>query len=157
MNKSKQIGSMILVLAVALVACTLSSTPTPAPVVTEIAPPTLDLASERLPFEGLWMSEGNAPVILVLTKDSMYKAEVDLTNPEQPYTREQFAKVVSYDLENSHISLRTQWIRVAGVMRGFDAPNFTITYLIDNDALQIGVGWDEEFAAGTDPLVYYRK
>ncbi len=156
MNKSKQIGSMILILAASLVACTLSSTLTPAPVVTEIAPPALDPASERLPFEGMWMSEGDTPVILVFTKDSMYKVESDLTNPDQTYSREQFAKIVSSDLENNHISLRTQWIRVAGAMRGFDAPNFTITYLIDGDTLRIGVGW-EEFAAETDLLVYYRK
>ena len=65
--------------------------------------------------------------------------------------------VLSYDLENNHVSLRTQWIRVAGAMRGFDAPNFNITYLVDGDTLRVGVGWDEEFAAETDPLVYHRK
>ena len=102
------------------------------------------------------MSEGEAPVILVFTKDSMYKVEADLTNPDQAYQREQFANILSYDLESNHISLRTQWIRVAGAMRGFDAPNFNITYLIDGDTLRVGLGW-EEFAAETDPLVYYRK
>jgi hypothetical protein len=95
-------------------------------------------------------------VILVFTKDSMYKVEADLSDPNQTYAREQFAKIVSYDLGTNHISLRTQWIRVAGAMRGFDAPNFNITYRVDGDTLWIGLGW-EEFAAETDSLAYYRK
>jgi len=156
MNKSKQVGNIVLVLAGLLTACTLSPTPTLIPVATESPLPALSPAPERLPFEGMWMSAGDEPVILVFSKDSMYKVEADLTHPDQAYQREQFANVLSYDLENNHISLRTQWMRVAGLMRGFDAPNFNITYLIDGDTLRVGLGW-EEFAAETDPLLYYRK
>ena len=156
MNKLKQVR-LILVLAATLIACTLSSTPTVVPLATESSLPASTPAPERLPFEGMWVSEGDAPVIIVFTKDSMYKVEADQTNADQTYSREQFAKIVSYDPENNHISLLTQWIRVAGVMRGFDAPNFNITYLIDGDTLRVGLGWDEEFAAEADPLVYYRK
>jgi hypothetical protein len=42
-------------------------------------------------------------------------------------------------------------------MSGFDAPNFTITYVIAGDTLRIGTSWDGEFATETDPLVYHRK
>jgi len=157
MENSKRKGCIALGFAMILIACTFSATPTVAPLATQNALPASPVAPERLPFEGMWMSEGDSPEIIVFTKDSMYKVEPDQTNPDQPYTREQFAKIVSYDLENNHISLRTQWIRAAGRMSGFDAPNFNITYLVDGDTLHVGVGWDEEFAADTDPLVYHRK
>jgi hypothetical protein len=157
MNNSNRAGSIIFILAMLLAACTLPSTPTVAPLATENPLSATPAAPERLPFEGMWLSEGEAPEILVFTKDSMYRVETDQVNPDQPYTREQFAKIVSYDLENNHISLRTQWIRAAGRMSGFDAPNFTFTYRIDGDTLQIGTGWEGEFATETDPLVYYRK
>jgi len=157
MNISNRAGSIIFVLAIMLAACTLPSTPTVAPLATENPLSATPTAPERLPFEGMWLSEGDAPEIIVFTRDSMYKLEADQTNPDQPYTREQFAKIVSYDLEDNHISLRTQWIRASGRMSGFDAPNFTITYLIDSDTLRIGTGWEGEFATETDLLVYYRK
>lgn len=156
MRNSNQIG-VILIFAMILAACTLPSTPTPAPLAIESSPSAASATPERLPFEGMWVSQGEAPEIIVFTKESMYKMEPDQTNPNQPYTREQFASVVSYDLENNHISLRTQWIRASGRMSGFDAPNFTITYLIDGDTLRIGIGWEGEFATETDPLVYHRK
>lgn len=156
MNNSNLAG-IILIFAMILAACTLPSTPTVAPLAAEGSPPAAPVMSESLPFEGLWMTEGDAPEIIVFTKDSLYKVEADQTNPDQPYTREQFATIVSYDLANNHISLRTQWIRAAGRMSGFDAPNFTITYLIDGDTLRIGLGWEGEFATETDSWVYHRK
>ena len=75
MNKLKQAG-LILILMTALMACTLSSTPTPAPVATESLPPVSTSISERLPFEGMWVSEGDVPEIIVFTKDSMYKVRI---------------------------------------------------------------------------------
>jgi hypothetical protein len=156
MKSLNRAGSIILILGMTLVACTLSSTPTVAPPAIE-SPLPATTVPERLPFEGMWVSEAESPAIIVFTKDSLYEVEPDQTNPDQPYTREQFAKVVSYDLANHHISLRTQWIRAAGHMSGFGDPNFTITYLIDGDTLRIGTGWEGEFATDTDPLVYHRK
>jgi hypothetical protein len=148
---------MVLGAAVIVLACTFSSTPTPALPATDNAVPAPAGTPERLPFEGMWVSEGDAPAIIVFTKDSMYWVESDQVSQDQVGARERFAKVVSYDLENNHITLLTQWIRVSGLMVGFDAPNFNITYQIDSETLRVGIGWGEEFAAEADPLVYYRK
>jgi len=40
---------------------------------------------------------------------------------------------------------------------GFDSPNFTVTYVIENDTLRIGIGRDEKFASEVDSLVYYKN
>lgn len=156
MHTSKLAGLMLLAL-ILLVACSLPSTPTAAPLATEASLPVSTPVPESLPFEGIWMSDGEVPELLIFTKNSMYRVQSDQASAAENYSREQFANVVSYDLANNHISLRTQWFRVNGTMRGFDAPNFNITYKIEEDTLQIGVGWDEEFATELEPLVYHRK
>jgi len=115
---------------------------------------------ERLPFEGMWISTSQTDPkldsqIIVFTAESMYMVQNLGIASDQ--ANEKFANIVSYDLENNHIVLRTQWIRVNGMFAGFDAPNFTVTYVIENDTLRIGVGWEGEFASEIDSLVYYRK
>jgi hypothetical protein len=131
--------------------------PTTAPVVTAASLPASTPARASLPFEGVWVSDGDTPEIIVFSKDSMYRVQSDQASESESYSREQFADVVSYDAANNHISLRTQWIRINGAMHGFDSPNFNITYKVDGDTLQIGVGWDTEFATDVEPLVYHRK
>ncbi|HSK87223.1 MAG TPA: hypothetical protein VK880_02635, partial [Anaerolineales bacterium] len=101
MTKLKQAG-LILILMMMLTACTLSSTSTVIPPATESPLPVSIPTAEHLPFEGMWVSEGDAPEIIVFTGDSMYKVESDLAGADQTYSREQFAKVVLYDLENNH-------------------------------------------------------
>lgn len=93
--------------------------------------------------------------IIVFTADSMYMVQNLGIASDQ--ANEKFSNIVSYDLENNHIVLRTQWIRVNGMFAGFDAPNFTVTYLIENNTLRIGVGWEGEFASKVDTMVYYRR
>lgn len=155
MKTSKLAGLVVLIL-LTLVACNMPFSPTTAPVATASLPASTP-ASVSLPFEGVWVSDGDMPEIIVFSKESMYRVQSDQASESESYSREQFADVVSYDLANNHLSLRTQWIRINGAMSGFDAPNFNITYKIDGETLQIGVGWDSEFAVDVDPLVYHRK
>ena len=115
---------------------------------------------EKLPFEGMWISTSQTDPkldsqIIVFTAESMYMTQNLGIASDQ--ANEKFANIVSYDLENNHIVLRTQWIRVNGMFAGFDSPNFTITYVIENDTLRMGIGWEGEFASEVDTLVYYRK
>ena len=137
--------------------------PTPIVIIQEC--PTVDVcqetnAPEKLPFEGMWISTSQTnpkldSQIIVFTADSMYMVQnLGIANDQ---ANEKFANIVSYDLENNHIVLRTQWIRVNGMFAGFDAPNFTVTYVIENDFLLIGIGWDAEFASEVDTMVYYRR
>ena len=116
--------------------------------------------SEKLPFEGMWVSTSQTDPkldsqIIVFTADSMYMTQNLGIASDQ--ANEKFADIVSYDLENNHIVLRTQWIRVNGMFAGFDSPNFTVTYVIENDTLRIGFGWEGEFTSEVDSLVYYKK
>lgn len=155
MNKLFRLGFLFLVLGVIMMSCTLPSTPTVGPVATAVLLPAATPVPDRLPFEGMWMSDGDNPEIIVFTKDSMYRVQSDQTTDSA--AREQFAKVVSFDLAANHISLRTQMIRVNGKKFGYDSPNFNVTYLIEGDTLRIGIGWDDQFASEADPLVYHRK
>ncbi len=137
--------------------------PTPIIIIQEC--PTVDVCvdtntPEKLLFEGMWISTSQTDPkfdsqIIVFTADSMYMVQNLGIASDQ--ANERFANIVSYDLENNHIVLRTQWIRVNGMFAGFDAPNFTVTYLIENDTLRIGIGWEGEFASEVDSVVYYRK
>ncbi len=151
MKKQARFLLMVLNVLMVLSACTFSS------MSDAVSPASPDAQLAALPFEGIWVSEGDAPAIIVFTKDSMYWVESDQVSADQMGTRERFAEIVSYDLENSHITLLTKWIRVSGLMVGFDAPNFNITYSIEDDTLRVGVGWDGEFAVDADPVAYFRK
>ena len=116
--------------------------------------------SQKPPFEGLWVSTDQTDPkldaqIIVFTADSMYMTQNLGIASDQ--ANEKFASIISYDLENNHIVLRTQWIRVNGMFAGFDSPNFTVTYVIENDTLRIGMGWEGEFASEVDATMYYRK
>jgi hypothetical protein len=155
MTKRLYTGLLFLALGILLTGCSLPSTPTAAPIATAVILSAATPVPDRLPFEGMWMTEGDAPKVIVFTKDSMYLAESEPGT--ETYSRERFATVNSYDPAVNHISLRTQWIRINGTMRGFDSPNFTITYLIEGDTLRIGMGWEDQFATETEPLIYYRK
>jgi len=138
--------------------------PTPIVIIQEC--PAVDVcqetdAPEKLPFEGMWVSTSQTDPkldsqIIVFTAESMYMVQTNI-GITTDQTNEKFANIVSYDLENNHIVLRTQWIRVNGNFYGFDSPNFTVTYQIENDTLRIGVGWEGEFASEVDSMVYYRK
>jgi hypothetical protein len=142
-----------------------STAETPTPIVIIQDCPTVETSQEtdvsaRLPFEGMWISTSQTDPkldsqIIVFTADSMYMTQNLGIASDQ--ANEKFANIGSYDLENNHIILRTQWIRVNGMFAGFDSPNFSVTYVIENDTLRIGVGWEGEFASEVDPLVYYRK
>ena len=113
--------------------------------------PTVDACqdsniSEKLPFEGMWVSTSQTDPkldsqIIVFTAESMYMTQNLRIASDQ--ANEKFANIISYDLDNNHIVLRTQWIRVNGMFAGFDSPNFTVTYVIENDSLRIGFGWVE--------------
>ena len=142
-----------------------ATTESPTPVVIIQDCPTFEVcqetdAPEKLPFEGLWVSTSQTDPkldsqIIVFTAESMYMTQnLGLASDQ---ANEKFADIVSYDLENNHIVLRTQWIRVNGMFAGFDAPNFTVTYVVENDTLRIGFGWEGEFASEVDSMVYYRK
>ncbi|MFT3894015.1 MAG: hypothetical protein QM730_20490 [Anaerolineales bacterium] len=155
MTKRLQSGLLILVLGILLTGCSLPATPTTVPVATAVVLSPATPVPDRLPFEGMWMTEGENPEIIVFTNDSMYRVISDQTSDSA--AREQFAKIVSYDLAANYISLRTQMIRVNGKKYGYDSPNFNVTYLMEGDALQIGIGWDDQFAIETEPLMYYRK
>ena len=127
--------------------------------------PTVDACqdsniSEKLLFEGMWGSTSQTDPkldsqIIVFTAESMYMTQNLRIASDQ--ANEKFANIISYDLDNNHIVLRTQWIRVNGMFAGFDSPNFTLTYVIENDSLRIGFGWDGEFANDMDTMVYYRR
>jgi hypothetical protein len=156
MKTSKLAGLAVFIL-LALAACNMPFRSTTVPVATAASLPASTRTSESLPFEGVWVSDGSTPEVIVFSKDSMYRMQSAQASESESYSREQFADVVSYDTVNNHISLRTQWIRVNGAMSGFDAPNFNITYKVNGDTLQIGVGWDTEFTTDVDPLVYHRK
>jgi hypothetical protein len=155
MNKLLRFGFLLLVLGITLTGCSLPSTPTIVPVATTVIVSQATPAPDRLPFEGMWMTDGEEPEIIVFTRDSMYQVQSD--QPTDMVAREHLSKIVSYDLAANHISLRTQMIRVNGKKVGYDSPNFTITYLIEGDTLRIGIGWEDQFATETEPLIYYRK
>jgi hypothetical protein len=148
-------GLLILILGIMLTGCSLPSTPTTAPVATAVILTANTPVPDRLPFEGMWMTDGDDPEIIAVTKDSMYQVQSD--QPTDMVAREHLSKIVSYDLAANHISLRTQMIRVNGKKFGYDSPNFTITYLIEGDTLRIGIGGEDQFTTEMSPLVYYRK
>lgn len=158
MNKFK-LALLSCLFLLLLVACSLPSTPTPTPVLLTAEAPLLvsPPAPETIPFEGIWMTDGETPEVLVFTKNSMYRVQADKASDTENYSREQFATIKSYNLANNHITLRTQWIRLNGAMHGFDSPNFTITYKIEGDTLQISIGWEEEFTMEFGPLIFHRK
>jgi hypothetical protein len=158
---NRLLRGLFLPLVIIISGCSLPATPTivsspeEAAVATAVLLPAEAPISERLPFEGMWETDGDNPEIIVFTKDNMYLVQSDLGT--ENYSREKLAKIVSYELTSNHISLRTQWIRINGTMRGFDSPNFTVTYLVVGDTLRIGFGGEGQFEKETGPLVYYRK
>jgi hypothetical protein len=154
MTKKSTLWLVCFALFLTTLACATSQPPSapPAP-----ASPVLAAASEHLPFEGMWISNpGDLKIsqVIVLTKDSFYRVQPNLA-PGQ--TNEQFAEVLSSDLANNQIILHTKWIRVNGKTVGFDSPGFTITYRLEGDTLQIGIGWDGNFATELEPIIFTRK
>jgi hypothetical protein len=72
-------------------------------------------------------------------------------------TTEQFAEIIAHDQVHQHISVQTQWVRVNGVSVGFDSPIYSISYKVEGDVLQIGLGTANEFTSELSPTIYYRK
>lgn len=133
---------LILIFAVA---CGLPvSAPTEAPISPEIdSPPP--------PFLGMWMNDIET---YVFTETNLYRV---IIRPESGQVNEEFSEIILYDPLNNHISLRKVWIRVNGESVGFDSPGYTLTYFIDGDSLQLGLGTETEFASAPDPAVFLRK
>ena len=144
MKKHSQIVAAVLLLAVLTFACSVPSaateTPTPAQVVAPVSP-----------FVGLWMSEAES---LVFTQKNLYRIQ---SNPETGQVNEQFAEIIVNDPASSHITLRIQWVRVNGISVGFDAPVYSLSYKVNGDVLQIGLGSEAEFTTELLPIIYYRK
>ncbi len=133
----------ILLLVAAILACSVpSATPTPAPIPPEPPIP---------PFVGMWMSETET---LVFTQKNLYRVQ---SNSEASQTNEQFAEIIAHDAVHQRISVRTQWIKVNGISVGFDSPIYSISYKVDGDVLQIGLGTADEFTSELSPTIYYRK
>ncbi len=144
MKKNSQIVAAVLLLAVLTFACSVPSaateTPTPAQVVAPVSP-----------FVGLWMSETES---LVFTQKNLYRIQ---SNPETGQVNEQFAEIIVNDPSTSHITLRIQWVRVNGISVGFDVPVYSLSYKVNGDVLQIGLGSEAEFTTELLPTIYYRK
>ena len=133
----------ILLLVATMFACSIpSSAPTPAPIPPEPAAP---------PFVGMWMSETET---LVFTQKNLYRVE---SNAGTSQTNEQFAEIIAHDAVHQRISVRTQWIKVNGISVGFDSPVYSISYKVEGDVLQIGLGTANEFSTELSPTIYYRK
>ena len=133
----------ILSLVAAILACSApSAAPTPAPIPPEPPIP---------PFVGMWMSETET---LVFTQKNLYRVE---SNAETSQTTEQFAEIIALDEVHQRISVQTQWIRVNGISVGFDAPVYSISYKVEGDVMQIGLGTANEFTSELSPTIYYRK
>lgn len=133
----------ILSLVAAILACSApSAAPTPAPIPPEPPIP---------PFVGMWMSETET---LVFTQKNLYRVE---SNAETSQTTEQFAEIIALDEVHQRISVQTQWIKVNGISVGFDAPVYSISYKVEGDVMQIGLGTANEFTSELSPTIYYRK
>jgi hypothetical protein len=130
-------------LVVVMLACGVpSAEPTVAPI-----PPT----PPPSPFLGMWMSETET---LVFTEKNLYRVE---SSSETSQTTEQFAVIIAHDAINKRISLETQWMKVNGIAVGFDSPIYSLSYKIEGDVLQIGLGTANEFTSELSPTIYYRK
>ncbi len=135
----------IFVLVAAILACSVpSARPTPAPISAQIE-------LQVPPFAGMWMSETE---ILVFTQKNLYRVE---SNSGTGQATEQFAEIIAHDPINKRISVRTQWIKVNGISVGFDSPVYSLSYKVDGDIMQIGLGTETEFTTELSPTIYYRK
>ena len=132
-----------LLLVAAILACSApSAAPTPAAIPPEPPIP---------PFVGMWMSKTET---LVFTQKNLYRVD---SNAETSQTNEQFAEIIAHDAVHQRISVRTQWIKVNGISVGFDAPVYSISYKVEGDVMQIGLGTADEFTSELSPTIYYRK
>lgn len=145
MKKYIQFFIAFFILAVATFACSMpSATATdPAPISPEVA--------QTPPFVGMWMSEKET---LVFTQKNLYRVQ---TNVELGQVNEQLAEIIVYDPQNGHISVRIQWVKVNGLEVGFDTPVYSLSYKIDGDIIQIGLGTESEFTSELSSTIYYRK
>lgn len=143
MKNKLHILTFIMILLVAILACSVpSATPTAAPIPPE-PPPS--------PFVGMWMSETET---LVFTEKNLYRVE---SNAGTTQTTEQFAVIIAHDAINKRISLETQWMKVNAFAVGFDSPIYSLSYKIEGDVLQIGLGTANEFTSELSPTIYYKK
>ena len=132
-----------LLLVAAILACSApSAAPTPAAIPPEPPIP---------PFVGMWMSKTET---LVFTQKNLYRVD---SNAETSHTNEQFEEIIEHDAVHQRISVRTQWIKVNGISVGFDAPVYSISYKVEGDVMQIGLGTADEFTSELSPTIYYRK
>jgi hypothetical protein len=143
MNNKLIVFLSVLSLAAAMIACSAPSvTPTPAAVPVE---------PQVSPFAGMWMSETET---LVFTPKNLYRVE---SNSETSQSTEQFAEIIAQDDIHQRITLQIQWVKVNGVAVGFDSPIYSLSYKVDGDVLQIGLGTANEFTSELSPTIYYRK
>ena len=91
---------------------------------------------------------------LVFTQKNLYRIK---SNTGTSQTTEQFAEIIAHDAINKRISVRTQWVKVNGISVGFDSPVYSLSYIVDGDIMQIGLGTANEFSTELSPTIYYRK
>lgn len=137
------IGISIFSLVIATLACSVPSAESTAAPIPPTPPPS--------PFVGMWMSETET---LVFTEKNLYRVE---SNAGTTQTTEQFAVIIAHDAINKRISLETQWMKVNAIAVGFDSIIYSLSYKIEGDVLQIGLGTANEFTSELSPTIYYRK
>jgi len=154
-----------------IVACTFTNPASLTPTSTMLATgsPTPDIAQLQpihsqptpLPFEGLWVSESDdltrTDQVLAITGKSFYWirtgnwARVVSEQGKPGGAHEEYAEIVSYDLQQGYISLRINWVRYNGVFVGFGDRGRDLFYVIDGDSIKVSSGGDDPFET------YYRK
>ena len=111
-------------------------------------PPTPDLTLE-LPFEGVWQSDDGRVLVLTPTTYYLHELLVDTS-------REEFAAVVEYDLDNQHILILLSRIAVMGQDAGFDFPQRYLTYRVEDGTLFLTTS-SEGYPAEAGELVFMRQ
>lgn len=150
----------------AIVACifTNPTSLTPTPTILATSSPTLgnaQLQPTALPFEGLWISKSDdltrTGQVLAITGKSVYWiqtgnwARVPSEQGKPGGAHEEYAEIVSYNLQQGYISLLLNWARYNGVFIGFGDRARELFYVLDGDSIKVSTG-------GGDPFeTYYRK
>jgi len=145
-----------------------SQTPSPASLVMNIDSIEPGIEHETmLPFEGLWVSEGDNPSqayqVIVFTANSVYWVQTgnwaNIASLEgiEGGVREEFFEIRSYDLALNQMSLSKRWVRTGGFSGGFDSPEWLLSYSIEGDELRFALESTGEFPELIDAEPYVRK
>jgi hypothetical protein len=115
----------------------------------------------------MWVSESDDPTrtrqVLVMTGYSFYWVQTgnwaDIASEEgkEGGVHEEFAKILSYDVESGHITLGLEWVRNDSRFGGFDMPMRMLTYEIGGDAIRFSVAGEGDFPAVADSEPYFRQ